>query len=210
MKQVTKLAKHECILPRDPAADIGYPSEKEHERTVAQEPHEIVALLPKSRRRPCQALSASGDSPGSRTRVQQTGSPRSTWEHIDFTVGDTGSITFERTRNGVKRRHQIMPRIREALLARKARLAKRRKSRKIKVEDNYVLGRLDGTKMSDFKKAWNTVRKECGFEDLHFHDCRHTFGSRPDRPQRPADDPQVYQPRRLVRQPRSEAPRGTL
>ena len=175
MKQVTKRAKDEEILLHDPAADIGYLSEKEHERTTAQEPHEIEQLLLKASEGRAKhylplAILLGVEHGCSKQEILDL-----RWEHIDFNVGDTGSITFERTKNGSKRRHQIMPRTREALLARKTHLAKRRKSRKIKVEDSYVVGHLDGTKMGDFKKAWDTVRKKCGFDDLHFHDCRHTF-----------------------------------
>ena len=37
--------------------------------------------------------------------------------------------------------------------------------------------RLDGTRLKGFTSGWRKVRKLAGFDDLHFHDLRHTFCS---------------------------------
>jgi len=42
-------------------------------------------------------------------------------------------------------------------------------------EDTYVLCRLDGTRLEGFTSGWRNVRKLAGYNDLHFHDLRHTF-----------------------------------
>ncbi|QJB58461.1 tyrosine-type recombinase/integrase [Pseudodesulfovibrio sp. zrk46] len=69
-----------------------------------------------------------------------------------------------------------MLRTREALLNRKAHVEKMRKKRGIKVRDEYVIGRLDGTGFKDVNNAWRTIRKACGFnKKITFHVQRHTY-----------------------------------
>ncbi len=70
-----------------------------------------------------------------------------------------------------------MPRTRQALIERKAHLEKMRKGRGIKVKGDHVIGWLDGTPFGDIKTAWQTIREACGYDDLHFHDGRHTYCS---------------------------------
>ncbi|MDC0336243.1 site-specific integrase, partial [Pseudodesulfovibrio sp.] len=99
------------------------------------------------------------------------------WSIITFDYGKTGVIRLYRTKTGVERVHQLMPRTREALLKRKAHIEKSRNSRNLKVQGDYVVGHLDGTRMGDFKTAWRRVCGELDLHDFHFHDNRHTFCS---------------------------------
>lgn len=91
--------------------------------------------------------------------------------------GETGIIRFYRTKTKVERAHRIIPRTRKALLARKAHINKMRKLRGTPNNEDYVLGHLDGSRMSEFKSAWKSVCKSLGIEDFHFHDNRHTYCS---------------------------------
>ena len=70
-----------------------------------------------------------------------------------------------------------MPRTREALIKWRKHLEFMRHRKKIVPVDNFVICHLDGTRKKGFDSAWRKIREIAGFEDLHFHDNRHTFCS---------------------------------
>ena len=174
-KQVFKLAVEDNVIKHDPTEPIRYLSEKKHERTIFLYPEQVDALLAAASRQ--------------KTRHYMVLVILLAVEHgcscqeildlkiSDINVGykDVGTIRFHRTKNDMTRYHWIMPRSREALLARIAHVETMRRRRDIKIEDEYVVGRLNGTRRGNFRKAWKTICKECGFVDLHFHDNRHTY-----------------------------------
>lgn len=91
---------------------------------------------------------------------------------IDF---DENRITFPRTKNGVTRSHQIMPRTRNALIARFEHVAQHRKKCGVKAKGNPVIGYMDGTPFKSIDIAWPHLCKDHDFNDLHFHDHLHTY-----------------------------------
>ena len=98
------------------------------------------------------------------------------WTDIDFNHKDRGLIHFFRTKNSRERTEILMPRTREALLAWRQHLNHMREKRGVIVKDDtYVFCRLDGTRLKGFTSGWRKVRKLAGYNDLHFHDLRHTF-----------------------------------
>ena len=84
-------------------------------------------------------------------------------------------ITFHRDKNGVTRTHQIMPRTRKALKARLEHVTRYQDKRDVKVQDDYVIGNMDGTPFKSIKTAWKGLCKDHDFDYLHFHDHRHTY-----------------------------------
>jgi len=175
IKQVFKRATQEKATKHDPAKGIGILNEKQHERKSFLLPHELDKLLKEAERSRAKhylplAILLSVEHGCSRQEILDL-----TWKDINFDFEDTGLIRFYRTKNKRERLQRIMPRTREALLERLTHLEKRRKGRGIKAKGGHVVGHLDGTRMGDFNNAWKTVCKACGFDDLHFHDNRHTF-----------------------------------
>jgi len=50
------------------------------------------------------------------------------------------------------------------------------KKRGVEIENEYVVGRLNGTPFTNFNKAWQIIRNACGFtKKLNLHDHRHTY-----------------------------------
>ena len=175
IKQVFKRAVREKSLKQDPTRDIGSLSEKQHERKAFLLPHQLDTLLKEAERSRAKhylplAILLAVEHGCSKQEILDL-----TWKDINFDFEDTGLIRFYRTKNKRERLQRIMPRTREALLGRLAHQDKRRTSRGIKAKGMHVVGHLDGTRMGGFKTAWDSVCKACGFDDLHFHDNRHTF-----------------------------------
>jgi integrase len=79
------------------------------------------------------------------------------------------------TKNGVTRTHRIMPRTREALVARLEHVNRYREKRGVRVKGDFVVGNMDGIPFKSLKTAWNGLCNDHDFDDLHFHDHRHTY-----------------------------------
>jgi len=176
LQKVMQRALKEKAISSDPSSSIQDLSEKQHERKVFLKPDEIEILLSaaekaKTRHYMVLAILLAVEHGCSRQEVLDL-----KWSDIDLDFGDNGTIHFFRTKNNQERLHYIMPRTREALLKRQAHLHMMREKRGIKVKDEYVIGRLDGTPFTNFNKAWRTIRDACGFDKkLNFHDHRHTY-----------------------------------
>ncbi|CCH48524.1 tyrosine-type recombinase/integrase [Pseudodesulfovibrio piezophilus] len=176
IQQVMKQALKEKAITSDPAASIKKLNEKQHERKNFLTPKEVEILLAqaakqKTRHYMVLAILLGLEHGCSRQEVLDL-----TWADIDLEFGDLGLIRFYRTKNKQERLHTIMPRTREALLKRKDHLEKMREKRSIKVEADYVAGRLNGTRLTNFNRAWRTIRDACSFKKkLNFHDHRHTY-----------------------------------
>jgi len=181
LKQVfAKAVATDCIA-KDDIAGIRYLSEREHERKAFMYPDKVNELLEAAAN--CHAkhylplaILLAVEHGASKQEVLDL-----TWEDVNLDYGETGVIRFHRTKTDVERVHRIMPRTRQALLDRRDYLDKMRRSRGIALKcekgGGHVVGHLDGTRLRDFKTAWNRVCKDMGLADFHFHDNRHTFCS---------------------------------
>jgi integrase len=90
---------------------------------------------------------------------------RLTWLHIDF---HSNEIKATHTKTHRDRFIPMNAKVREELL----RLRETS-------EDHLVFpGRKAGCSLMDVKKAFNTACRRSGILDFHFHDLRHTFGTR--------------------------------
>lgn len=177
LKQVFSKAQMLGTIKVDEVAGIKYLSEKGHERKSYMYPAKVDELLNKASSSRAKhylplAILLAVEHGASKQEVLDL-----KWSDITFDYGESGIIRFFRTKTGVERVHQIMPRTREALLKRKAHLGKARLSRSIKIRGDYVVGHLDGSRMGDFNTAWKRVCGELNLKDFHFHDNRHTFCS---------------------------------
>lgn len=176
VQQVMQRALKEKAIASDPSASIQKLNEKQHERKIFLKPNELEVLLAtaakeKTRHYMVLAILLAVEHGCSRQEVLDL-----KWSDIDLDFGDSGTIRFFRTKNSQERLHCIMPRTREALLNRKAHLNEMREKRGIEVKGDHVVGRLDGTPLTNFNKAWRTIRDACGFnKKLNFHDHRHTY-----------------------------------
>ncbi|WP_461208568.1 site-specific integrase [Desulfocurvus sp. DL9XJH121] len=177
LKQVFAKALELDCIDKDEIAGIRYLSEKEHERKSFMYPDKVGKLLAAAAKGRAKhylplAILLSVEHGASKQEVLDL-----TWDDITLDYGETGVIRFLRTKTGVERVHRIMPRTRKALLERRAYLDKNRSSRGIEPVGTHVVGHLDGTRMGDFKTAWNRVCTGLGLTNFHFHDNRHTFCS---------------------------------
>jgi integrase len=172
IKQVFAQAAKHGLIKKDIARDIPSLSEKDSERKNAQKPLEIEELLAAARQRrakhylPLAILLAVEHG----CSTQEVLSLR--WADVDL---EDNHITMHRTKNGVTRTHRIMPRTREALVARLEHVNRYREKRGVKVKGDFVVGNMDGTPFKSLKTAWNGLCNDHDFDDLHFHDHRHTY-----------------------------------
>ena len=171
IKQVFAMAAKHGLIEKDIAHDIPSLSEKDSERKNAQKPLEIEELLAAARQRrakhylPLAILLAVEHG----CSTQEVLSLK--WADVDLAENH---ITFHRTKNGVTRTHRIMPRTREALAARLEHVTRYREKRGVKVKGDFVIGNMDGTPFKSISTAWEGLCKK-NFDDLHFHDHRHTY-----------------------------------
>ena len=177
IKQVFAKALELKAIEDDFASDIRYLSEKAHERKKFMYPEkvdELLAAAAKSRAKhylPLAILLAVEHGASKQEILDLK------WSDICFRFGNGGTIRFFRTKTGVERIHRIMPRTRQALLVRKSHLKKMRRKRNIDISDEYVVGRVDGSRINGFRSAWKSVCNALGLTDFHFHDNRHTYCS---------------------------------
>ncbi|MDC0336310.1 site-specific integrase [Pseudodesulfovibrio sp.] len=177
LKQLFAKAKILGAIREDEIAGIKYLSEKGHERKSFMYPAKVDKLLEKAASSRAKhylplAILLAVEHGASKQEILDL-----KWADITLDYGETGVVRFYRTKTGVERVHQLMPRTREALLKRKAHLAKGRETRNIKSCGDYVVGHMDGSRMGDFKTAWKRVCGDLDLHDFHFHDNRHTFCS---------------------------------
>ncbi len=85
-----------------------------------------------------------------------------TWEQIDFKKKE---ISLYYTKNKEHRTIPIVPTTLDVLQE----LYKERAC-------NYVI-QINGNRVKDFKKSFNTAKRKANIQDLHFHDLRHTFAT---------------------------------
>jgi integrase len=172
IKQVFAQARRHGLIDKDVVRDIPSLSEKGSERKAAQSPMEVDALLEAARRRRAKhylvlAVLLAVEHGCSTQEVLSL-----QWSDINLTENH---ITFHRDKNNVTRTHRIMPRTREALEARLRHVMRYREKSSVKAKGNFVIGNMDGTPFKSIKTAWKGLCKDLDFDDLHFHDHRHTY-----------------------------------
>ena len=178
IKKVLELGMKLNAVISDPAEEIAYLSEKNHERNRFILPPDLDSLI-----KTTQQIRAKFYMPAIIYLGAEHGAAKQeilslTWKKIDFDFADIGLINLFRTKNKRERTEFLMPRTKEALLEWKAHLEWMRHRRNITVvKSDHVFCRLDGTPIKCFNKAWWHVRDIAGIENFHFHDLRHTFCS---------------------------------
>jgi integrase len=178
IKQVFKHGLEIRAVLEDPAAEISYLSEKDHERNKFLLPSEIDMLIEASEKTRAKFYMPALIYLGAEHGASKQEALSLEWSDIDFEFDGIGIIRFFRTKNSRKRTEYLMPRTREALLDWRDHLKWMRHRRKITtIKSNHVFCRLDGTPLKKFYKAWRVTCALAGIEDFHFHDLRHTFCS---------------------------------
>jgi|GEM_PF-538591 len=172
IKQVFAQAERHALIDKDVAKSIPYLSEKDSERKNAQKPIQVDALLKAATQRRAKHYMVLAI-------LLAVEHGCSTQEVLSLKRSDVdleeNRITFHRNKNGVTRSHQIMPRTRDALIARFEHVAQHREKRGVKVNGEYVIGHMDGTPFKSIDTAWSNLCTKHDFNDLHFHDHRHTY-----------------------------------
>jgi len=177
LKQVFAKAIECKAIKETPTKGIKYLSEKVHERKQFMQPRMVEKLLKEAAKGRAKHYLTLAILLAVEHGLSKQEALDLQWSDITLDYGETGIIRFYRTKTKVERVHRIMPRTRKALLARKAHIKKMRKLRRISNKGDYVVGHLDGSRMSEFKSAWKSVCKSLGLKDFHFHDNRHTYCS---------------------------------
>ena len=178
IKQVFKLASALGVIVEDPAEDIKYLSEKDHERNTFIGPVFIDRLVEASQLTRGKFYMPALIYLGAEHGAAKQEALSLTWKDIDFDFEGKGLIRLYRTKNKKERTECIMPRSRQALLGWRDHLEYMRHRKRIKVKDTkLVFCHLDGTSLKRFDKAWRRICELAGLDDFHFHDLRHTFCS---------------------------------
>lgn len=178
VKQIFSCGEELGAITENPLSGIKMLSEKAHERNCFLLPDSLMKLLEacqqvRSRFYLVAIIFLGAEHGASKQEILSL-----KWTDLDFNHEGKGLIHFFRTKNKRERTEILMPRTREALLSWRSHLNEMRAKRDIHVEnDTYVFCRLDGTRLKGFTSGWRKVRKLAGFDDLHFHDLRHTFCS---------------------------------
>lgn len=86
------------------------------------------------------------------------------WENVNL---DKNYITVEKTKNNKNRNIPINNLLKPIL-----------ECGKLVTRSEYVFVNRQGQPYTDVKTAWWAALKRAGIEDFHFHDLRHTFGTR--------------------------------
>lgn len=175
LKQISKKAVALKVLGDDPFKGIGYASEARHKRDRRLSPKEAERLVSAAKTQgvmkymlPLVLLTL--DYGASRQEVLDL-----SWSKVDL---ERGSITFERTKNGVIRTRDLTPRCRNALLTWRAYQREQRQRRGLTAPvSDRIFCHLDGRKLGGFRSSWRRLTRIAGLADYHFHDNRHTFCS---------------------------------
>lgn len=178
IKQVFKHGLEIKAVFKDSSVDIKYLSEKECERDTFLMPDELIKIVEASQQTRAKFYMPALIYLGAEHGASKQEALSLKWLDIKFDFDSQGLITLYRTKNKKKRTEYLMPRTKQALLKWQSHLEYMRHRKRIEVVENEVVFcRLNGRLIKRFDSAWNTICKIAGFEDLHYHDLRHTFCS---------------------------------
>ena len=162
----------------DPAQEISYLSEKDHERNRFILPHDLDNIIKATQQTRAKFYLPAIIYLGAEHGASKQEILSLQWSKIDFDFKGIGLINFFRTKNKKERTEFLMPRTKKSLLEWKAHLEYMRHRRKIvEINSDHVFCHLNGTPLKCFNRAWWKVLNIAGIEDFHFHDLRHTFCS---------------------------------
>ena len=178
IKQVFLYGLELNAIKDNPAERINYLSEKAHERNIFLTVEEIDRLIESS----VQVRSKHSLPVMILLAVEHGCSKQEIlslkWADIKFDFEGRGIIRFFRTKNSRERTDYLMPRTKEYLLLWQKHQEWMRHRKNIDdLKSDLVFCRLNGSPIKRFDKSWQEARKIAGFDDLHFHDLRHTFCS---------------------------------
>lgn len=178
IKQVFKLAISLGVIVEDPAENIKYLSEKDHERNSFIGPVLIDKLVESSQLTRAKFYMPALIYLGAEHGAAKQEALSLTWKDIDFDYKGIGLIRFYRTKNKNERTETLMPRSKQALLEWHDHLTWMRHRKKITpIRIDMVFCRLNGEPIQSFDKAWRHTRTLADLDDFHYHDLRHTFCS---------------------------------
>ena len=178
IKQIFKYGLELNAIKDDPVESIPYLSVKEHQRYRFLMPAEIDSLVLASQQVRAKYYLPALIYLGAEHGASKQEALSLKWYDIDFEFKRIGLISLYRTKTGRKRTEFLMPRTKEALLSWREHQKWMRHRKKIDHGgSDFVFCALNGTPIKRFDKSWRVARKIAGFEDLHFHDLRHTFCS---------------------------------
>ena len=173
LKKIFEKAQAINAIPSSPMEGIRFYSEKAHERNRYLTPEEVNALL-----HACQKSRSKHYMPVVILLGTDMGASRQEildlkWKDVDF---KKRRIRLYRTKNQYQRTRPMSQRLYAALKHWKKHLAESRRRKKItSYVNDRVICHLDGTPFSEFRNAWQRIRKMAHIHDCHFHDLRHTF-----------------------------------
>ncbi|MCJ7614011.1 site-specific integrase [Candidatus Bathyarchaeota archaeon] len=178
IKKVYKLGVSLRAVIENPAENIRYLSEKDHERNRFALPHQIETLVQASQTTKGKFYLPALIYLGAEHGAAKQEALSLSWSDIDFEFNGLGIIRFYRTKNKRERTDFLMPRTKKALLEWREHQSWVRKRKRIdKIESDLVFCHLDGRPLVNFNKAWWATCEVAGMKDFHFHDLRHTFCS---------------------------------
>ena len=177
IKQACKAAVAHRAAFTDPAADIPYFSEKDHQRNRFIYPNELWNLLRVSRKIKAKYL-PSLICLGAEHGASKQEALSLTEDDVNFDFMVRGSIRFFRTKNNRERTEFLMPETKREMMTWLKHRDWMRKRKKISSNGSkLIFCHLDGSPILRFDAAWRKACSLAGIENFHFHDLRHTFCS---------------------------------
>jgi integrase len=173
IKQVFKTAMRLKAVPEDPTADLGYLSEKMHERNRYLQPDEIVKLVRNAKKTRAKyylpAIILIGVDYGA--SIQEILDLR--WQDLDF---KKKTIRFFRTKNRRERTMAMLDRSAQALQDWWDHLAWMRHRKGItEFKVDRVFCHLDGEPIGEIRSSWKEACRLSNLHDFRIHDLRHTY-----------------------------------
>jgi integrase len=173
IKQVFKKALRMKLVPEDPTKDLGYLSEKKHERNRYLQPDEIVKLVKCAQKTRGKyylpAIILLGADYGA--AIQEV--LDLSWRDVDF---KKKTIRFYRTKNRRERTMALKDRSAQALQDWWDHLTWMRNKKNItEFKVDKVFCHLNGEPFKEIRNSWKEACRLANIRDFRVHDLRHTY-----------------------------------